>query len=78
MLPFFSDVSDFACVEESAQDVVLDAGTKAEIQASLSGVECELEFSFSEERNLLIGYDSTSDTHYFFVQEEAQRERQLG
>lgn len=36
MLPFFSDVSDFACIEESAQDVVLDAGTRAEIQASLS------------------------------------------
>jgi len=64
IIPQFQDASDFACVLE---DCVPCNFLSSNQIAMPSDICSKIEFVYSDERNLLIGYDSNIDVHYFFA-----------
>lgn len=64
VIDIFSDVSDFANVNESAVRIEL---TDADVIQAPPEVPKTLTFSRHVDRDLLIGYDDDTDVHHFFT-----------
>ena len=65
LIPQFQDASDFACVLVECVPCQLSHINQVVMPSDICG---KLEFAYSNERNLLIGYDYKIYVYYFFAQ----------
>jgi len=74
LIDLFSDVSDFAYVEENSLLITLEefvekVGMKREILSKITKLN-ECDFLFNSERSICMLYNKIEDVHYFFIEQD--------
>lgn len=74
LIDLFSDVSDFAYVEENSSLITLEefvekVGVKREVLSKITKLN-QCDFLFNSERSICMLYNKIEDVHYFFIEQD--------
>ena len=64
LIPYFSDVSDFAVQEEESKPITKDQFVN--IVSDISMIPANSQYLITPNKNVIMAYDPKSDVHYFF------------